>query len=74
LGGYLLFIFGSTSEGGSVIEPTFIPANPIDHRDALISLNVEYMSWLAAEGESYFDISTQDALGMTIAEYVPTVL
>jgi GNAT superfamily N-acetyltransferase len=56
------------------MEPTFIPANPADHRDALISLNIEYVSWLATEGESYFGISTHDAIGMTIAEYVPTVL
>ena len=55
-------------------EPTFIPANPVDHRDALIALNIEYMSWLSTEGESYFGISAQDSIGMTIAEYVPTVL
>lgn len=23
------------------MEPTFIPANPVDHRDALVALNVE---------------------------------
>ena len=55
-------------------EPTFIPANPVDHRDALIALNIEYVSWVAAEAESYFGISTQDAIGMPIAEYVPTML
>jgi GNAT superfamily N-acetyltransferase len=57
-----------------VTEPTFTPANPVDHRHALIALNIEYVSWVAAEAESYFGISTQDAIGMTIAEYVPTVL
>jgi GNAT superfamily N-acetyltransferase len=57
-----------------VIEPTFIPANPVDHRDALIALNIEYMSWLSTEGETYFGISAKDSIGMTIAEYVPTVL
>jgi GNAT superfamily N-acetyltransferase len=57
-----------------VTEPTFTSANPVDHRDALIALNVEYVSWVAAEAESYFGISTQDAIGMTIAEYVPTVI
>ena len=57
-----------------MVEPTFIPANPVDHRDDLITLNIEYMSWLSTEGESYFGISAQDSIGMTIAEYVPTVL
>ncbi|GAB4120524.1 MAG: hypothetical protein Fur005_48300 [Roseiflexaceae bacterium] len=52
----------------------FIPANPIDHRDDLISMNIEYMSWLSIEGEAYFGISAQDSLGMTIVEYVPTIL
>lgn len=56
------------------MESTFILANPVDHRDALVALNIEYMSWVAAEGESYFGISAQDSIGMTIAEYVPTVL
>jgi hypothetical protein len=36
--------------------PTFIPANPMTHHDALIAINVEYLSWLAAEGEAYFGI------------------
>ena len=54
--------------------PTFTPANPVTHRNALIAINVEYLSWVAAEGETYFGITPQDAIGMTIAEYVPTVL
>jgi GNAT superfamily N-acetyltransferase len=57
-----------------VSEPTFIIANPVAHRDDLVALNIEYMSWLSTEGESYFGISAQDSLGMTIAEYVPTIL
>ena len=57
-----------------MIQPTFILANPVDHRDELVALNIEYMSWLSTEGESYFGISAQDSIGMTIAEYVPTVL
>lgn len=55
-------------------EPTFTPANPVDHRDALIALNIEYVSWVAEAAEIYFGISTQASIGMTIAEYVPTVL
>ncbi len=57
-----------------MIQPTFITANPVDHRDDLVALNIEYMSWLSKEGESYFGISAHDSIGMTIAEYVPTIL
>ncbi|HJZ47607.1 MAG TPA: GNAT family N-acetyltransferase [Roseiflexaceae bacterium] len=54
--------------------PTFTPATPVDQRDALIALNVEYLSWAAAEAETSFGITPQAAIGMTIAEYVPTLL
>lgn len=54
--------------------PTFTPANPVTHHDALIAINVEYLSWLAAEGEAYFGIKAEDSLGMSITEYIPTVL
>jgi GNAT superfamily N-acetyltransferase len=54
--------------------PTFTPANPVAHRNALIAINVEYLSWVAAEVETSFGITPQAAIGMTIAEYVPTVL
>jgi GNAT superfamily N-acetyltransferase len=57
-----------------MIDPNFIPANLVDHRDDIIALNIEYMSWLSTEGEAYFGISAQDSLGMSIAEYVPTIL
>lgn len=54
--------------------PTFTPANSVAHRDALIAINVEYLSWAAAEVETHFGITPQAAIGMTIAEYVPTML
>jgi hypothetical protein len=54
--------------------PTFTPANPVTHYDALIAINVEYISWLAAEGEAYFGIKAEDSLGMSITEYISTVL
>jgi GNAT superfamily N-acetyltransferase len=54
--------------------PIFTPATPVAQRDALIAINVEYLSWVAAEAETYFGITPQAAIGMTIAEYVPTVL
>jgi GNAT superfamily N-acetyltransferase len=54
--------------------PIFTPANLGAQRDALIAINVEYLSWVAAEAETYFGITPQAAIGMTIAEYVPSVL
>jgi hypothetical protein len=54
--------------------PIFTPATPVAQRDALIAINVEYLSWVAAEAETYFGITPQAAIGMTIAKYVPTVL
>src|SRR5690349_17825846 len=54
--------------------PTYTPANPVTHYDALIAINVEYLSWLAAEGEAYFGIKAEDSLGMSITEYISTVL
>lgn len=37
--------------------PTFTPANPVAQRNALIAINVEYLSWVAAEAEAYFGIT-----------------
>jgi hypothetical protein len=50
------------------------PANPVAQRDALIAINVEYLSWVATAAETHFGITPQASIGMTIAEYVPTVL
>ena len=54
--------------------PLFTPANPVNHRDALLALNVEYASWAATEIDAYFGVNSEASLGMTIAEYVSSVL
>lgn len=46
-------------------------ADAVSHRDALIHLNTEYMSWVAAGIEREFGYSTQALLGMSLAEYIP---
>ena len=51
--------------------PTFTRANPVAQRDALIDINVEYLSWAATEVEACFGISTQATIGMTIASRSP---
>jgi GNAT superfamily N-acetyltransferase len=52
----------------------FTPANPVEHRDALIALNVEYLTSVAAAVDAHFGINSQAAMGTTVAEYVSTVL
>jgi GNAT superfamily N-acetyltransferase len=54
--------------------PTFTPATPVDHRDALLALNVEYLTWLSAAIDVHFGINSQAASGMTVTEYVSSVL
>jgi ribosomal protein S18 acetylase RimI-like enzyme len=53
---------------------TFTLADPIAHRDALVSINIEYLSWVWSEIEQSFDISVQELVGMPVAEYVSSVI
>lgn len=52
----------------------FIPADLRLHRGELLELNVEYVSWVLAEIEKLFHVPAEQILGMSAAEYVPTVL
>lgn len=52
----------------------FIIADPLAHREALLELNIEYMTWVCLGVESYFGIAAHDVLGMPAAQYVPTVI
>jgi GNAT superfamily N-acetyltransferase len=67
-------LWGSLLKEVRVLEPTFTPANPVTQRDALLAINVEYASWAATEMEAYFGINVQASIGMTVAEYVSSVL
>jgi len=51
-------------------RPTFTVAHPITHRDALLRINLEYMSWVTAEIEKAFGVTTSDILGMPLPDYV----
>ena len=55
-------------------EPIFTPANLVDHRDALLALNIEYAAWAVPEMEAFFGINLQASLGMPVAEYVASML
>jgi GNAT superfamily N-acetyltransferase len=54
--------------------PTCTPANSVDHRDAVLALNVEYLTWLSAAIDAHFGVDSQAASGVTVTEYVSSVL
>ena len=55
-------------------SPTFRLADALADRQALIDINVEYVTWVFAEIEARFALSARDILGMAVADYVPTVI
>ena len=56
------------------MPPRFIIASASAHRDELIELNVEYLTWVFNGIEASFGIPANDVVGMPAAEYVPTVI
>src|SRR5947207_2073212 len=52
----------------------FICADIAVHRGDLIELNVEYVSWVLAGIAKLFAVPADQILGMSAAEYVPTVI
>jgi N-acetylglutamate synthase-like GNAT family acetyltransferase len=54
--------------------PSFTPADPVVHRDVLIGINIEYVSWVLGEVERSFGVTPRELLGMSIPEYVPSAI
>lgn len=52
----------------------YIIANPISHRNELLELNVEYLTWVCNGVESHFGIPADEVVGMPVADYVSTVI
>ena len=52
----------------------FVKANVKEHRSDLLSLNVAYMSWLFAEFDKFYGMSSAGAVGMEAPEYVASGL
>lgn len=52
----------------------FVAANPLTHRDELIELNVEYLSWVFDGIEKHFGIPADEVVGKPARDYVPTVV
>jgi ribosomal protein S18 acetylase RimI-like enzyme len=57
-----------------VTSPRFRMADPVADRQALLDINIEYVSWVFAEIEKSFCVPARDILGMEVADYVPTVI
>ena len=55
-------------------NPEFIAADVASHREELIQLNVEYLSWVFTEVESLFGVPVNEVVGMPASEYVPGVI
>ena len=52
----------------------FIVADASAHRQELIELNVEYLSWVFNGIEEHFGVASDEVVGMPASEYVPTVI
>lgn len=52
----------------------FIPANVATHREELIQLNVEYLSWVFSGIENLFGVPADQVVGMPATDYVPGVI
>ncbi|MFY8043113.1 MAG: GNAT family N-acetyltransferase [Rhodoferax sp.] len=52
----------------------FIAANIESHKDELILLNVEYISWVFEGIETLFGVPADQIVGMPANEYVPSVI
>lgn len=57
-----------------MLPPDFIAADMLVHREALIALNVEYVSWVFAEVEQLFNVPSDQIVGVPAHAYVPTVI
>jgi ribosomal protein S18 acetylase RimI-like enzyme len=61
-------------ELNAVTAPTFRMADPMADRATLMAINVEYVTWVFAEIEKMFGVPPRDILGMSVADYVPTII
>nr|WP_316642376.1 GNAT family N-acetyltransferase [uncultured Roseateles sp.] len=54
--------------------PAFIPADPVEHRDALLSLNIEYMTWVFGQIELAFDVAMLEITRMSVPDYAASAI
>ena len=56
------------------MQHELVVADALAHRDDLIAINIEYLSWVFNGIEEMFGIPADDIVGMPASEYVPTVI
>jgi ribosomal protein S18 acetylase RimI-like enzyme len=61
-------------EKATLTNPLFRLADPVADRQALLDLNIEYVTWVFAEIEKLSGMTARDILGADVADYVPTVI
>lgn len=57
-----------------MLNHEFIAANIASHKDELVQLNVEYLSWVFSGIEDLFGVPADQLVGMPASEYVPRVI
>lgn len=57
-----------------MLQPELTAADARVHRNDLIELNVEYVSWVFAEIERLFGVPADQIFGVPARDYVPTVI
>ncbi len=53
---------------------TFIPANPVSHRQQLLELNTEYLGWVLPAFGAIIGATPKDMVGMDIPAYAASVI
>lgn len=57
------------------MEPIgFTPANVALHREVMLALNVEYMSWVLAQAQQHTGVDVLAMMGMPVQDYVASVI
>ena len=57
-------------EAPDTADFSFVVADPVQHRDILLTLNIEYVGWVFREIERTFGASVQDITGLSLRQYV----
>jgi GNAT superfamily N-acetyltransferase len=51
-------------------DAAFLVADPVKHRNTLLTLNIEYVGWVFHEIERTYRVSALEIVGMSLSEYV----
>lgn len=54
--------------------PVFIAADLVGQREAILSIHIEYMTWVYSEMERAFGASEHEGVGASVSDYVASVI